>query len=55
MTGSFQKQLDKISENCDCNHNKFSNHLDKITLKFAGNTVDLTACSEGFQREIERV
>ena len=55
MTSGFQKQLDRIAENCDSNHNHFTNHLDKISLKFAENTVDLTACSEGFQREIERV
>ena len=32
-----------------------SEHLDKVSLKFAENTVDLTSAGEGFQREIERI
>jgi len=42
-------------DNCDHNHSKMGEHFDRISLKFAENTVDLTSASEGFQREIERV
>ena len=41
MVGGFQKQIDKISSNCDTNHMKFSQHVDHISLKFAETTVDL--------------
>lgn len=44
-----------MSAHCDDNHTKFKQALDRVTLKFAENTVDLSAASEGFQREIERV
>ena len=54
MVSAFQKQIDKVSNNCDNNHNKFSNHVDHISLKFAETTVDLSSANEGFQREVER-
>ena len=50
----FQRQLDRLADNCDGNHSKFSNHIDHIALKFAETTVDLSSANEGFAREIER-
>ena len=46
--------MDRLADNCDGNHSKFSNHIDHIALKFAETTVDLSSANEGFAREIER-
>ena len=45
----------ECEDNCNENHIKLGQHIDRVSLKFAENTVDLTSASEGFQREIERV
>ena len=55
MIGGLEKQISNCEETCDHNHLNLSAHIDRISLKYAENTVDLTSCSEGFQREIERV
>jgi ribosome-associated translation inhibitor RaiA len=52
--GGFERQLGRVGDNCDQNHQKFSQHVDHISLKFAETTVDLNSANEGFQREIER-
>ena len=52
---AFEKSLVECEENCNSNHIKLGQHIDRVALKFAENTVDLTSASEGFQREIERV
>jgi hypothetical protein len=49
------KQIEKIMNNCDTNHQNMGQHIDKIALKFSENTVDLSQASEGFQRELERI
>lgn len=55
MVEKLEERIDKAMTNCDGNHTKMSGHIDRISLKFAENTVDLQAAGEGFQREIERV
>ena len=52
---ALEDRVIKCETNCDGNHSKMKDYIDKMGLKFAENTVDLTSAGEGFQREIERI
>ena len=45
---NLSKQIEKTLINCDSNHSNMGQHIDRITLKFSENTVDLSYASEGF-------
>ena len=47
--------MESVAVTCDSNHMKMTEHSNKIALKFAETTVDLTGASDGFAREIERM
>jgi len=54
-TDKLESGMIKINKNCKDNTKDLHDHIDRISLKYQEDLVDLKSSSEGFARELERV